>query len=139
MNPKACVSSGINDRRDTVHGIMKDGPRPRTACTRGATLTLMMADRRSFSVHVLPSDTRWLSVLRVRALLQPPRTAAIGPPRNATPSKRRAFAHNASRHPGYENPQLHRRSTQLRVLMFEFAKPSFFSLSFLLRKSGTKV
>ena len=36
------------------------------------------------------------------------------------------FVNNALRHSGYENTQLHRHSTRLNVLMFEFASPSFF-------------
>lgn len=41
------------------------------------------------------------------------------------------FVDNALRHLGYENTELHIHSTQLNILMFEFAIPPFF-------KSGTK-
>lgn len=83
----------------------------------------------SGSVHLLLSNTRWLSVLHVPCIGTGAALLALlllGL-RNARLSKRFSFfVNNALRHSGYENTQLHRHSTRLNVLMFEFASPSFF-------------
>lgn len=76
-------------------------------------------------MHLLISNTRWLSVLCMLCTSQCSLFRLCYWPWKCK-AEQKIFVNNALRHLGYENTQLHRHSTQLNVLMFEFANPSFF-------------
>lgn len=78
------------------------------------------------SVHVLLSNTRWLSVLCLPCISTGAASSCCFYWPWKCKAEQKIFVNNALRHLGYENTQLHRHSTQLNVLMFEFASPSFF-------------